>query len=421
MTAKKQTYLYKPQKEYVQKPWHKLLIGRIEKYNKMLTLRLLGKWLRIKRLNAPMPLDQVRSVLFIRYDALGDMIVTTPLWRLLKRLKPSIKIGVAGSYKNLDILRSDNDIDVTYDYSAGSLAEIKKRARAAGEEDWDVVLMCNFNQKTRNSVIARRSTRHGVTATVGSENKEGHQALFSTLVALPETERPMLMTEQLQYLLRSVIAIPTGAYERPTIKIDPATERATVVRIAALLESEQCSKYVIVNTDSPAFKKWGLGNNIALAEHIATTHHDVVVVLTALPENGKEIEEAITSLGTPRIHYVQTSDIHEMCTLIRHSSLVVTPDTSIVHLASAESKPVVAFYLAAGEWLPFGIPAEIFLPSKGDAIATIPFPLVCDGVDRMMASLTNELVAHQRITWTDRPSEFEIITLNPTANTGAQA
>ncbi len=69
-------------------PLLKRLVRYVEKTNKLITLRLLGIYLRVHKLPNPLSLDKVNSVLFIRYDALGDMIVTTPLWRILKRVKP---------------------------------------------------------------------------------------------------------------------------------------------------------------------------------------------------------------------------------------------------------------------------------------------------------------------------------------------
>ncbi|HYM20279.1 MAG TPA: glycosyltransferase family 9 protein [Candidatus Kapabacteria bacterium] len=384
MTEQRQSYRYRPQNPHVVLPWHKELGKKIERVNKILTLRLLGKILRIKPVTSPLPLEKVSSVLIIRYDALGDMIVTTPLWRILKRHKPSIKIGVAGSFKNLDLLRADTDIDTLYDYTASSLRDFVRLSRQTRKEKWDVVLMGNFNQKTRNSIISRLATTNGITATIGAKNKEGHQALFSRLVSLPETDFEMPMTEKLQFLLRSTIELPSEQFERPSIIVDPVVERETSVKIKTILEQENITKYIVLNTDAPAFKRWGTGKNIQLASYISTHYPEYAVLMTALPNYGKEIELHLSSQHIPRVHYFPTDDIHAMTTLIRHSELVVTPDTSIVHLASAENKPVVAFYLAVGEWAPYDIPAYILLPKSGEPISSIPLDSAEEGIRTML-------------------------------------
>ncbi len=381
-----QHYKYRPQKEYANGiPWYKEVVRRVEKFNKILFLRLLGKLLKIHPITDPIPLAQVSSVLIIRYDALGDMIVTTPLWRILKRFKPSIKIGVAGSFKNLDLLRDDTDIDFLYDYTASSLRDFFEISQETRKQHWDVVLMGNFNQKTRNSIISRLASPKGITATVGSKNIEGHQKLFTKLVQLPQPMNEMPMTAQLQYLLRAVIKIPDANVERPSLIIDGDIEAEVHNRIKNILADTRCEKYIVLNIDAPAFKKWTMANNIALAKFISDQYPQFVIMITSLPENKEVTEEILIKSNIQRVRYFSTPDIQAMIVLIRNSSVVITPDTSIVHLTSAENKPIVAFFLSAGEWLPFMVPSYVILPKKGEQISSIPFEKVRDGVAVMLS------------------------------------
>ncbi len=405
----KQHYKYKPQKEYAKGlPWHKKVIRQTEKLNKILFLRLLGKILRIKSAKNSVPLDNVSSVLIIRYDALGDMIVTTPLWRILKRLKPSIKIGVAGSFKNLDLLRADTDIDYLYDYTASSLRDFFRISKKTREQKWDVVLMGNFNQKTRNAIISRLASPDGITATVGSPNAEGHQKLFSRLVSLPQPVHEMPMTEQLQYLLQNVITLPHLEFERPSLMIDKMIDEETLTKTGKILKEMQCQHYIVLNTDAPAFKKWGLKSNMSTASYISDQYPHYAIMLTSLPQNKNEIESILEQEIIPRARYYPTRDIHEMAALIRYSSLVITPDTSIVHITSAENKPIIAFYLVAGEWLPYKIPSYVILPKKGELISTIPVSLVEKGIHIMLSEKFDANSCITRIIHCENPSKIEV-------------
>ncbi len=385
MSKRKNNYMYRPQQVYHNGlPLKKRIINRVERFNKILSLRVLGKLLRIKPQTTPLLLKDVNSILIIRYDALGDMIVTTPLWRILKRLKPSIKIGVAGSSKNLGLLREDSDIDVLYDYSAQSFSDFFRITKHSRQGNWDVVLMCKFNQKTRGALISRLSSPKGVTATIGSANTEGHQALFSRLISLPKPDKEMQMTEQLQFLLRSVIELPITEIERPSIMVSAKTEEETLNEINKILEQHKVSTYVVLNTDAPEVRKWGTENNIELAEYISTQHTDVITMITSLPENRKEWESTINKKELKRVQYFSTKDILELTILIRHSRLVITPDTGTAHIVSAEEKPIVGLYPEAGEWLPFDIPSYIIIPKPGEFINTIQVALVAKGVTTML-------------------------------------
>ena len=398
--------MYRPKQVYHNGlPLKKRIINRIEKFNKILLLRLFGKILRVKKATAAIPLEKVNSVLIIRYDALGDMIVTTPLWRILKRLKPSIKIGVAGSSKNLGLLRDDPDIDVIYDYSAQSFSDFFRITKQPRKTDWDIVLMCKFNQKTRGAMIASLSTSTGITATIGSVNAEGHQALFSRLVSLPRPDKEMQMTEQVQFLLRSVINLPFKEYERPSIIVSKEAESATHQRINSILEPDSNTSYIVLNTDAPSVRKWGTGNNIQLAQYISEHHPEYSVMLTSLPENSQELEIAIGS--TPRVHYFATNDILELTTLIRFSSLVITPDTGTAHIVSAESKPIIGLYPEAGEWLPYKIPSYIIIPKKDALISAIPVDLVATAVTTMLSEISSGAIHTMRIIRCDTPDTIE--------------
>jgi len=52
-----------------------------------------------------------KSVLFMRYDRIGDMIITTPVYRELKLAYPHIKITVLASKANQDVLVNNPYID----------------------------------------------------------------------------------------------------------------------------------------------------------------------------------------------------------------------------------------------------------------------------------------------------------------------
>jgi len=347
-------------------------------------MRVLGKLLRIHPLDKPVPLEEVDSVLIIRYDALGDAIVTTPLWRILKKLKPSIKIGVAGSYKNLDLLRADSDIDILYDYSASSMGEFIRLTKEARKQQWDVVIACNFVDRTRNAIIARLSSPKGITASIGKAGREGAHRLFSRYIVLPETSIPMPMASKLQYLLHSTIELPEKEEIRPSVIIDSKVEQSIVEATTNILRRVSATDYIVINTDANPLRKWDLKKNIELAKYISDKFSNKVIFLISMPDQQAEIEQLLKQTGTDRTLYFPTKTIHELIALIRGSSLVITPDTSTAHIASAENKPIVGLYPVANDWLPYKIPSIIILPPASKQIRDIPIEIVEQAVTTIL-------------------------------------
>src|SRR5579863_4176575 len=56
-------------------------------------------------------LANVQRLLIIRSDAIGDMILTTPVFRALKAHNPSLRLWVAASERNADVIAADPDVE----------------------------------------------------------------------------------------------------------------------------------------------------------------------------------------------------------------------------------------------------------------------------------------------------------------------
>ena len=58
--------------------------------------------------------NNIKSVLFLKYDKIGDMVVCTPAFRELKKACPHMQISVLASKINQDILSNNPYIDKIY-------------------------------------------------------------------------------------------------------------------------------------------------------------------------------------------------------------------------------------------------------------------------------------------------------------------
>ena len=67
-----------------------------------------------KKKNFPFNLKKSKRVLILKYDRIGDMVVTTPIFRELKNAYPNINISVLASKENKDVIRYNPYIDNIY-------------------------------------------------------------------------------------------------------------------------------------------------------------------------------------------------------------------------------------------------------------------------------------------------------------------
>ncbi len=59
-------------------------------------------------------IKNARNILFFRYDRIGDMVITTPVFRELKREYPEINISVLASNANQTVLHNNPYVDKVY-------------------------------------------------------------------------------------------------------------------------------------------------------------------------------------------------------------------------------------------------------------------------------------------------------------------
>ena len=87
--------------------WIKIL----ELKSKPIILKLLSVVLKSKTISFPLNPNNVQSILLLRYDRLGDMVVTLPLIEYLKQQLPHCSIDIAASPRNIELLEEDDRIN----------------------------------------------------------------------------------------------------------------------------------------------------------------------------------------------------------------------------------------------------------------------------------------------------------------------
>ena len=363
--------------------FRKVLRG-VERWLKFLISRPLGTLIRPKHTSMPLPLSGISNILIFRYDAIGDAILTTPLFRVLKRYAPDITIGVAASDRNRLLFEDDPDIDHVYLFSMTPSLRLLRECFRARRVKWDVVLNLVFIDKTRAAIYAKIAAPNAVSITSVRDRQEKYLQLYSSLVQMPPLSPPTPEAKQVLDLLRMSIALPPEAgAERPSLPDFDSTTHVRA-RIESELKRSQKLRYIIINTDaSQQVREWGFANSVSLAEMIVLQMRDMHVFLTCAPARGKQFHE-LNHAASPGITYLETPSILHISTAIRGAVAVVSPDTSVVHFATAQRVPVVGFYIEPNEFLPYGGPSRVLFPPDGKTMPSIPVAQVFHSLQELL-------------------------------------
>lgn len=360
-------------------------VRRMERKIKFLLSGTFGFLLRPKRAKLPLPLSEVSSVLFLRYDALGDAVLTTPLFRAIKRLAPHIRIGVAASNRSRPLFINDPDVDEVFLLSESPSFQLLRELRRARKTKWDVVINLVFRDKTRGAIYSKIVAPNGISVTGVREKKEKYLHIYSAIVDRPPFRPPTPMVHQIIQLLKESIDFPEDILsELPALPEFSEIAEPFRRELESILKKSGTSEYIIINTDaSQEYKEWGVGNSLALARKIVSAWPKYHVFLSSAPARAESLR-ALLDAGQPRISYLETPSVLHLAVAIRHARAVVSPDTSVAHFAAAQGVPVVGLYLVPNEFLPYAIPHRMLYSTEEKPASSIPIEDVFHAVEDLL-------------------------------------
>jgi ADP-heptose:LPS heptosyltransferase len=279
-----------------------------------------------RRLPQPSPLGfgpgapPVR-VLYLRYDRIGDMILSTGLLRAIARSHANVVVDVLASPENAPVLIGNPYVRAVIVADSTYLQAIRRIRR----ERYDAVLDCQvFSPSTTTLIMMLMSrARHRI----GLAGRGVDAAL-----TVP-TARDAKARHYVEHL--GALATPFGVCQanwRPEIFLT-AAERA---------EGESrwhAGRRLLVNISAgKPTCRWPAERFAAVLGALRVAGLDVGVV--AAPADAAMAEQ----LAQGNARFLRTRSVREAFALVATADYVLTPDTAITHAASAFGKPAVVMF-----------------------------------------------------------------------------
>ncbi len=360
------------------------LRGKLLHMLKRATFAITSLYLRKYRRETPLDLAEVRSILVIPNQPIGDLLVSSPIWHALKGRKPDLRIGVAVSPRNIAGVRSDPDVDVTYMLYGGTRSERIAEMRRARRDGWDVVFTtAGFFKTGRHAYLTRFIAKQGVTVTSHPDRWRRYHNLYSYCFRRIVEPDPVPIVEQFQAIAEQTFGITFTPEERKP-KFLPSEEalQAIRTRLDALFQKSGTSTLILINLEAQRFGlEWGLENSLEFAKIVTGRRSDILVVMTATMNYvnyyWKDFQNYYTSTldgtgHTNRIQFFPVRDIHELGALVSMCDLVVSPDTSVSHLAAIFEVPILGLYGLTNVWMPYCVNRIVIPANPSPYWATIP-------------------------------------------------
>lgn len=329
--------------------------------------------------------DEVQRVVILRYDAIGDYIVTTPLIAWLKKYVPGVEIDVIGSTRNKSLIELDPNIQ------RAMFIEAKHSPKASWLDvrrfmlgrNYDVVFATVVERMTKAlimSLFAGRAARR-----VAVEHVQRRKTYAEAFDFLIKHDQPLMhWIDTFKHAGPSVIDAPFDDTLGPYITITDEARRA--------VQHLSDAPYIVANISAQQqVKRWNVAAVVQCIREVIDLQKEFDVLVMCGPDDIEEAQAIINNVNSFRCRVVQRS-LPEACAVIERARMLISPDTAAIHIASACGVPTVGLYLEQSnviEWGPYRTPAKIILSSDGKTNNAID-PLL---VAQTAVALLNELVA----------------------------
>lgn len=308
-----------------------LTVERLKRPIYLTLARLIGR-----RRHRPLPpLESIRRVLVIRYDRLGDMIITTPLFEELKRFLPDAQIDVLASKGNAGIIAGDPRINTIHLWG-NSREERREVLAACRRVEYDVVLQTLWTGTKWGAIYASRTSPRA--CTVGRYHPR-HAPLYDRSV---EIDQHLPMAERTLSLLYGLDLTPQ--LDLPYSLWIPEDERAEGARLTTESGIDRTQPAVLNISAGDRIRELTDEQNIAIIRGVMEQTGSGVALCSS-PSDRERAERIAEQSGATVLP--STPSMRILSCMLSSARCVITPDTSIVHLASAAGTPVVALYHTA--------------------------------------------------------------------------
>ena len=280
--------------------------------------------------------NDIKSILFLRYDGkIGDMVVNSLMFREIKKVYPNIKIGVVARGAAIDIIKDNSNIDKIYEYYKDR-KKIKDLALKIKEEKYD--LLIDFSEMLRVNQMMLINLC-GARFNIGLNRKEWK--LFDLSI---KSDKDFKWTEHItnRYL---AYLIKLGL-KKENIDISYDIYLKDEKKYKAFFNEIKESKKLILNPyGASKHKSFSVENLENIINYLK--NRDIAIILVYFGDKYKELE-----FLEKKYKYVympqKIESILDTAILIKESDYVISPDTSIVHIASALNKKMITVYPPKG-------------------------------------------------------------------------
>jgi len=286
---------------------------------------------------------QIKKILVIRVDEIGDAILTTPVFRALKQKFPQAEICVLIKPLTKEVYEKNSNIDRlilakswlnSWAGQKASIIDFIKLIKQLRKEDFDLAV--ELHTDPRNILLASLTSKFCI--------GYAYRGLGFLLNKKAKSSKKHIIDQCLD------VAGLVGTVGTPDLELALTKDAIKAVRIKLKENGFNITKpqrLVCINLGAGRKNKFWFNNHwVDLVSEILKKKN-IWIVFTGTKSESREVEEVLSLIKSNSkkiINLCGKTSLQELFALVSHSNLVIAPDSAIIHVAKALSVPSIGLY-----------------------------------------------------------------------------
>ncbi len=302
-------------------------------------------------------MDEMQKIALIRLSSIGDIVLTTPLIRAVRKAYPDAVIDFIVKAQYVDLLKTNPHLSnvIAFDHTAG-WKELWRLKQIIKQEQYTYLIDLHKNLRSvylcmgsRASVVLQykkeywkrslllwlRINRFKPAAPIF---KRYFHALASLNIVPDQDGSEIVVPSDVLKKVRTICGRDGLRIDRPTVVLCPGAGYST--------------------------KRWMPDGFAAVGDYFCNNYQSNVIILGGESDR-LECETVQNQMMSKVWNYTGAFTLMEAAALLKLSTIVITNDTGLMHIAQSQKKPVVALFGSTSQELGyFPFPEKSFVIEK---------------------------------------------------------
>lgn len=259
---------------------------------------------------------------FLTLGRIGDMVLSTPAFSAIKKKYPNSEIYVVSGRGNSEILKNNPNIHQIIKYKKSPFALLKFiiKLRLIKFDYW---IDPKNHYSTESKLIAKLCRANKKISFIYKNNNQNENKFFTEIVF--DALRELNISISKQSLLPEIF-----------LDNDSINKAKNIIKSNGKIN-------LLINLSATSINRVYNVNN--WCKVIGNLQQNIFQIYINSMETEKYIAtEIINNFPNYNIKILPKLSINDISAVIKFSDLIITPDTSIVHIAAAYSKNIIALF-----------------------------------------------------------------------------